>query len=178
MNRRDALQRVAALALGAATTPAAAQRDPGAPEAGGRIAPPAIGTRIELPGVRLLDGRELAPDHWRGKVLVVESWASWCPVCRQQHPHLDQLHRSQAAIGLEVLALSMDRRPEEAQRYMREHGYAFHAAMFDGRWQAAIGRPKGLPTVWVIGRDARLRQFETGEMFPEDVEELARWAKP
>ena len=106
---------------------------------------------------------------------MVELWASWCPFCKRQNPHLDRLHRAHAASGLEVLALSIDRRPEDAQQYMREHGYAFHAAMFDPRWQAAIGRPKGLPIVWVIGRDARLRQLEIGEMFPEDIEELARW---
>lgn len=136
---------------------------------------PPIGTAITFPPVRLLDGRELPPEHWRGTVAVVELWATWCPFCKRQNPHLDQLHRAHAGSGLEVLGLSIDRRPEDAQQYMREHGYAFHAAMFDAQWQAAIGRPKGLPIVWVIGRDARLRQIEIGEMFPEDIEELARW---
>ena len=141
-------------------------------------APPPIGTPIALPPVRLLDGRELPPEHWRGKVVVIELWASWCPFCARQNPHLDRLHRAHANAGLEVLALSIDREPQAAQRYLREHGYGFHAAMFDARWQAALGRPKGLPIVWVIGRDGRLKQVEIGEMFPEDIEELARWRSP
>jgi thiol-disulfide isomerase/thioredoxin len=167
--RRRLLRGAAGLALASAGCPVFAQAG------AARTEPPAIGTRVELPATRLLDGRELPSAYWRDKVLVIELWASWCPFCKRQNPYLDRLHRAHAGSGLEVLALSIDRRPEDAQQYMREHGYAFHAAMFELRWQAAIGRPKGLPIVWVIGRDGRLRQIEIGEMFPEDVEELARW---
>lgn len=176
--RRRLLRRAAGFALAGLSAPVLAQSGaaPGAaPRGAARTDPPAIGARIELPATRLLDGRELPPAYWRDKVLVIELWATWCPFCKRQNPHLDQLHRAHAGSGLEVLGLSIDRRPEDAQQYMREHGYAFHAAMFDAQWQAAIGRPKGLPIVWVIGRDARLRQIEIGEMFPEDIEELARW---
>ncbi|HLT26600.1 MAG TPA: TlpA disulfide reductase family protein [Zeimonas sp.] len=140
-------------------------------------AAPPVGAHVELPPVRLLDGREIEPAHWRGKVLVVELWASWCPFCARQNPELDRLHRSHAASGLEVLGLSIDRSADDAARYMRERGYAFHAAMLDAKWEATLGRPKGLPIVWVIGRSGRLEQLEIGEMFPEDVADLARWLK-
>jgi thiol-disulfide isomerase/thioredoxin len=181
-DRRRWLRRAAGLALTGAAGGALAQvgAAPAAPagaasEGAARTAAPPIGTKVHLPATRLLDGRELAPAYWRDKVLVIELWASWCPFCARQNPHLDRLHRAHVGKGLEVLALSIDRRPEDAQRYMADRGYAFHAAMFDPRWQAAIGRPKGLPIVWVIGRDGALKQVEIGEMFPEDVEELARW---
>ena len=137
-------------------------------------APPPLGSRIEVPSVTLLDGTVLPPQYWVGKVLVVELWASWCPFCARQNPHVDALHRANRDRGLEVLALSIDRDPEAARRYMAERGYAFHAAMFDERWQAAIGRPKGLPIVWVIDRDSRLAKIEIGEMFPEDIAELGQ----
>ncbi len=168
-SRRSLLRRAAGLAVAGCAGGAFGRAGP-APAA----APP-IGARVALPAVRLLDGREIAPDYWRGKVLVIELWASWCPFCKRQNPYLDRLHRAHAGAGLEVLALSIDRDPGAARRYLREHGYAFHAAMFDARWEAAIGRPKGLPIVWVVGRDGTLKQLEIGEMFPEDVEELARW---
>lgn len=168
--RRELLRGLAGLALAGTSLAVDAE--------GVRRDPPPIGTKIELPPVRLLDGRELPPSYWRDKVLVVELWASTCPFCRRQNPHIDRLHRAHAGAGLEVLALSIDRAPEHAERYMRDNGFAFHAAMFDERWQAAIGRPKGLPVVWVIGRDGRLKQVEIGEMFPEDIEELVRWRTP
>lgn len=146
-----------------------------APDATDRTQAPPLGAKIDLPAARLLDGSEIAPEYWRDKVLVVELWATWCPFCARQNPEIDRLHREHAGTGLEVLALSIDRSDQEASRYLRERGYAFHAAMFDTNWRNALGRPKGLPIVWVIGRSGRLEQLEIGEMFPEDVAQLARW---
>lgn len=173
--RRRLLHGAAALMLAGSVQRAYADANAAGAVPADRSAPPPIGTPIALPPVRLLDGRELPPAHWHGKVVVIELWATWCPFCARQNPYLDRLHRAHAGAGLEVLALSIDRDPQTAQRYLRERGYGFHAAMFDARWQAALGRPKGLPVVWIIGRDGRLKQIEIGEMFPEDIEELARW---
>ena len=110
-------------------------------------------------------------------MLVVELWASWCPFCAKQNPYIDQLHRDHSGQGLEVLALSIDRKPDDAAKYMRARDYAFRAAMFDTRWQRAIGRPKQIPAIWVVGRDGRLAYFEAREMFPEDIAELSRFLR-
>lgn len=134
-----------------------------------------LGTRVEWPSARLIDGRVLGPDHWKGKVVVIELWATWCPFCAKQNPHLDALHRRFAGKGLEVLTLSIDRTSQAAADYVQKRGYAFHVAMYDEEWGLALGRPAGLPVVWVVGADARLKQIEIGEMFPEDIEALARW---
>lgn len=143
----------------------------------GATAIPVLGTRIDVPDIVQLDGARVPASYWRGKVLVVELWASWCPFCAKQNPLLDRLHREHAAQGLEVLGLSIDRKPDDAAKYLREHGYVFRAAMFDARWQAAIGRPKQIPALWVVGRDGRLAFFEAREMFAEDVAELARFLR-
>ncbi len=143
----------------------------------GATAIPPLGTPIAIPDIVQLDGARVPRSYWRGKVVVVELWASWCPFCARQNPLLDRLHREHAVQGLEVLALSIDRKPDDAAKYLREHGYVIRAAMFDARWQAAIGRPKQIPAIWVVGRDGRLAFFEAREMFPEDVAELARFAR-
>ena len=138
---------------------------------------PPLGAHIDIPDIVQLDATPVRGAHWRGKVLVVELWASWCPFCAKQNPLIDRLHREHAAQGLEVLALSIDRKPDDALKYVREHGYAFRAAMFDDRWKAAIGKPRQIPAIWVIGRDVRLAYFEASEMFAEDVAGLARFLR-
>jgi thiol-disulfide isomerase/thioredoxin len=138
---------------------------------------PPLGTPIAIPDVVQLDGTQVPAAYWRGKVLVIELWASWCPFCARQNPLLDKLHRTHAVQGLEVLALSIDRKPDDATKYLRQHGYAFRAAMFDARWKEAIGRPKQIPALWVVGRDGRLAFFEEREMFAEDVAELSRFLR-
>jgi thiol-disulfide isomerase/thioredoxin len=157
---------VLAQASGEATT--SSQRLPD------RDAPP-IGTRIQLPRARLIDGTIREPGYWQGKVVVLELWATWCPFCRKQNPVLDQLHREHSARGLEVLGLSIDRTEDEIRKYYAETGYRFPSTRFDRSWWEAIGKPRGLPIVWVIGRDGRLAQVEIGEMFAEDIQDLARW---
>jgi thiol-disulfide isomerase/thioredoxin len=138
---------------------------------------PPVGTPVVLPDAISLDGVALPASRWRGKVLVIQLWASWCPFCMRQNPLLDSLHRRYSAQGLEVLALSIDKRPEDATEYLRDRGHVFTAAMFDARWRAALGQSRTIPFVWVIGRDGRLAYTEAREMFPEDVENLARFLR-
>ncbi len=135
----------------------------------------AVGDVVALPATTLVDGTVLAPNHWRGKVLIVERFATWCPFCKVQNPKLDALLRANKSKGLEVLALSVDKSAGEVPKYMKAHGYTFNAAMMTPEWQRVLGDIKGLPVIWVIGRDGKLKQVEAGELLDEDVAELARW---
>lgn len=170
--RRGFLGAAMALCSGIGISRASAQS---AVEGAAPIPPP--GTPVALPDAVALDGAPLPATRWKGKVVVIELWASWCPFCARQNPLLDALHRRHASQGLEVLALSIDRRPEDASKYLRERGYAFNAAMFDARWRAVLGQSKAIPFVWVVARDGRLAYTEAREMFPEDVEGLARFLR-
>lgn len=136
---------------------------------------PAIGALINTPRTTLIDGTVIEANAFRGKVLLVQLWATWCPFCRKQNPLLDKLWRSRRSDGLELLGLSIDEKPDVIKRYLAEHDYRFPVARLDAAWWAAIGRPKGLPILWVLDRESRLKQVEIGEMFPEDIELLERW---
>ena len=135
----------------------------------------AVGDAVTLPATSLIDGTILKPEHWKGKVLIVERFATWCPFCKVQNPKLDKLLRANQSKGLEVLALSIDKNVAEVPKYMQQHGYSFNAAMMTPEWQRVLGDIKGLPVIWVIGRDGKVKQVEAGELLDEDVAELARW---
>ena len=134
-----------------------------------------VGDAVSLPATTLIDGTVLKPEHWKGKVLIVERFATWCPFCKVQNPKLDKLLRANQSKGLEVLALSIDKNVAEVPKYMQQHGYSFNAAMMTPEWQRVLGDIKGLPVIWVIGRDGKVKQVEAGELLDEDVAELARW---
>lgn len=74
-----------------------------------------------------------------------------------------------------MLALSVDNRPQEAIAYLNRKGYTFPAAWVTPEFQRALPKPKGLPVTVVRGRDGRVLQAEKGQLFPEDVEQIARW---
>lgn len=183
-DRRQIVARAAllgsSLALGRAA-PALAQSaaDPSSAATEAKAGPlPAVGTYLPLPEVPLLDGGTFHPAQAEGTVLVIYWWASTCPFCALQSPEMQKLwlsERSKGARGLQLLTLSIDRKREEALAYLRRKGYTFPAGFVTPEIQRVCPKPKGLPITLVRGRDGKLLQAERGQLFPEDVELLARW---
>jgi thiol-disulfide isomerase/thioredoxin len=137
-----------------------------------------VGDRVEWRDVRLLDGRTLPASSLKERVVVVEIWASWCPFCKRQNPVLQQLYDAHHGRGLDFLTFSIDKDPAQARAYMAEHRYSFPAAMANVDSEKWFGPRYGLPEVYVVGRDGRIVFKEAKEMFPEDVQALARFARP
>jgi len=136
---------------------------------------PKVGSAFPLGPVPLLGGGSFQPTQVDGKALVVYWWASWCPFCAQQSPEMQKLWESQRGRGLQMLTLSIDKKPEEAVAYMKKKGYDFPAAWVSPEVAKVYPKPEGLPVVVVRGKDGRVAQAEKGQLFPEDVEQLARW---
>ena len=136
-----------------------------------------VGKRIEWTDVQVLDGRVLNATQLRGRVVVVEFWASWCPFCKRQNPLLQQLYEAHGHRGLEVLTFSIDKEPAKARAYVAENAYTFPAAMADSALARQFEPRAGVPGLYVVGADGRIVFRESREMFPEDVRALARFAR-
>ena len=133
---------------------------------------PSPGSRLRLPEVTLLDGRVFKPAQANAQVLVVYWWASWCPFCALQSPAMEKLWREQRARGLQMLALSIDKKREDATTYLNKKGYTFPVGMVTPEVARIMPKPRGLPVTLVRGRDGRVLMVESGQMFPEDVAQI------
>lgn len=150
-----------------AQTPPAAARD---------ASPlPPLGSRLSLPDLTLLDASTVRAADLVGQVVVLYWWASWCPFCAVQSPLIDQLQRDHRSRGLRVLGLSIDKKPEDAAAYIARRGYGFASAWVSPEVARALPKPKGLPVTVVLGRDNRVVMSEAGQLFPEDIEGIARF---
>lgn len=160
-------------AIAQVCTPSLAQT----PATGERAAlpPPAIGSRLSLPDLTLLDGNRLRAADLTGQVVVLYWWASWCPFCAVQSPLIDQLQRAQRSRGLRVVGLSIDKKPEEAKSHLASKGYTFASAWVSPELARSLPKPKGLPVTVVLGRDGRVVMSEAGQLFPEDIEGIAQY---
>ena len=143
---------------------------------------PTLGSMLDLPAVKLLDGSVWRatdmPANKGTKALVVYWWASWCPFCAVQSPHIEALWRAQKSNGLGVLALSIDKQESAASSYIKTRGYSFPAGMLTPQVAKMLPKPKGLPVVMVLkinDRKGRVVFAESGEMFPEDIEGLKKY---
>lgn len=157
-----------------ATAPAWAQQVPASgTDRGGP--PPAVGSLLPVPDFTLFDGRTLTQASADDHVLVLYWWASWCPFCAVQNPLMDKLYLAQRGRGLQFWGLSIDRKPEDATGYLAKRGYSFPAGLVTPAFARALPKPRGLPVTIVRGRDGRVLMSEAGQLFPEDIEQIARF---
>ena len=155
----------------AAAAPSPAEMERNAPEL------PALGSTLTLPNVALLGGGAFQAAQAQGQITVVYWWASTCPFCAQQSPEMQKLWQAYQGKGLQFLALSVDKKPQDAQAYLAKKGYTFPSAWVSPEVHKTLPKPKGLPITLVLGRDARVLQAEKGQLFPEDVAQLSQWLK-
>lgn len=128
---------------------------------------------LKLKGI---DGATHDLAQLRGRVVLVNFWATWCPPCVREMPAIDRFHREFAPRGWQVLGLAVDR-PAPVREYLARApvSYAIAMAGFGGTsLTRQLGNTKdGLPFTAVFGRDGRIARRKLGET---SFEELAGWA--
>lgn len=110
-----------------------------------------------------LDGAEVSRDALRGKVVLVNFWATWCPPCRVEMPGFQDVYDRKNAEGFTILGVSTDAAGREhVARYLREHDITYPVAMATGGVVKAFGGSRALPTSFLLDRQGRVRHTVTG----------------
>lgn len=135
-----------------------------------------VGSVVSWRDVTLLDGRTLKAAALKGNAVVVQIWASWCPFCAAQNPHVQELHDAYSNRGLQVLAFSIDQTEQAAREYLAKRGYTFNVAMRSADVDRWFGRNRSVPETYVVDTKGRIVFVQRGEMFPEDIAALGRFA--
>ena len=154
--RRFAPYRIAALCMATLVAPAAWSLDAGA------AAPD-----LNLPGLK--DAVTLAA--LKGKVVYVDFWASWCGPCKQSFPFMNELQGKYGAKGLEIVAINLDAKRGDADKFLAEMPAQFTVA-FDAKGDSARRfEVKSMPSSYLIGRDGKViaahkgfKEEERGEL--------------
>jgi thiol-disulfide isomerase/thioredoxin len=121
--------------------------------------------------------QRLAMASLRGKPLVLNFWATWCPPCVREMPALDRFHREHSAKGWQVLGLAADN-AEAVRKFLADAPVGFPIALagFAGiELSRRLGNPSGgLPFTVVYGGDGEVLHRHVGET---QYEQLAAWAR-
>lgn len=119
---------------------------------------------------RLLDGKPLAAQALKGKVVLVVFWATWCPTCRKELPELQALYEKHRDRGLEILALSIDADGFTVEEFWKDHDYRFPVAMRAPPHGQVFGPTKAIPALYLIDRQGVLRFARIGGIGKDKLE--------
>jgi thiol-disulfide isomerase/thioredoxin len=101
----------------------------------------------------LLDGSRRTLSAYKGKVVFLNFWATWCPPCRQEMPSMETLYQRYRGRGLEFLAVDIQETGEEVRAFISQNGLTFPVALdLEGTVAADYG-VYAIPSTFIIDRD-------------------------
>jgi thiol-disulfide isomerase/thioredoxin len=102
------------------------------------------------------------PGHFRGKVLYVDFWASWCAPCVVSFPFMNRLDRDFRSKGLQIVAVDMDQHAGDGEAFLADHRASFTiAGGANGACARAFG-VKAMPTSFIVDRNGAIRETVQG----------------
>jgi thiol-disulfide isomerase/thioredoxin len=103
-----------------------------------------------------LDGTPLRLSDYRGKVVLLDFWATWCDPCREETPHFIELEQEYADRGLQIIGVSMDDTSSPVREFYEQFHVNYPLVMGDAKTGEAYGGVLGLPIIFLLDRDGRI----------------------
>jgi len=121
---------------------------------------------------KLLSGEYSQIEDYRGKVVLLNVWATWCPPCRQELPELDRLHRELGPRGFTVVTINVDNTGDEPEvrKIVDEYGFGFPVVLDPKNRATQSLRLNGYPVSLLIDRKGTILWRRDGMIQAEDPE--------
>lgn len=131
-----------------------------------------VGDPAKLKMVRL-DGKPVSMAELKGKVVMVNFWATWCGVCRAEMPDWQKLYNTYHDKGFELLAVSIDEDEAELRKAAKERGFTFPMAWrFDDKSDDNFGDIVATPTLFVVDKTGKVAWTKRGRLTYAQMEQV------
>lgn len=125
-----------------------------------------------------LNGKTISLGDYKGKVVLLDFWATWCGPCRQEMPNVVKLYNKYHSKGFEIIGISLDANRKTLERYLREQGVTW-PQYYDGRgWKnkvASLYRVRAIPATYLIDKKGKIRYRSVrGHRLAQAVDKLIR----
>lgn len=123
------------------------------------------------------NGKTVKFSDFRGKVVILDFWATWCAPCRVEIPNFVDLQKQYGDKGLRVVGVSLDEQgPEVVKKFVRQFGVTYPIVMGNQKVAEAYGGIDAIPTTFVIDRHGRIVNQHMGyddkEAFEKEIQSL------
>jgi thiol-disulfide isomerase/thioredoxin len=141
----------------------------------------ATGQSNKAPALTLKDvrGRNLRLSDYKGKVVLLNFWATWCPPCRSEMPDLIKMQHEYRRKGLQVIGVTYPPQEiEEVRQFIREFGVNYPVALGTKEIKTLFDESETLPVTIVIDRQGNIRERIEGILLAEEFEQKIKpWLK-
>jgi peroxiredoxin len=127
--------------------------------------------------VATLDGGTLSLTDYKGKVLILDLWDTWCPPCKAEIPHFIDLYKQYESQGLEILGVAFGREGVQAVRnFAKQYGVNYTNALANQELMNGYGPVNSIPTTFVIDQNGGIYKKYIGyrekAVFENDIKAL------
>jgi peroxiredoxin len=119
-----------------------------------------------------LDGRVVALSDYRGRVVLLNTWATWCPPCLAEMPDLEAYYRQHQDDGFVVLAVNDGESPGAVAAFVEERGFTFPVLLDPEGVVLDAYDVRGLPTSFFIDREGVVRGVWMGQLSPDRLKTI------
>ncbi|HUN65981.1 MAG TPA: TlpA disulfide reductase family protein [Bacteroidota bacterium] len=126
-------------------------------------------------------GATVTFDKFRGKVTLINFWATWCGPCKKELPDLVSLSQELAPQGVKFIGVSVDRAPNVAdmvRSFCSEHGITYQVLLSNDDMEAAFGNPRAIPTTVLVDADGNIAKtivgLQTKEQYAQAIAALLK----
>lgn len=124
-----------------------------------------------------LDGQKVHSSNFKGKIVLLNFWATWCPPCIEEIPSLKSLHRAYQSEGVEVVGINLDEGSSaRVKSFVAKIGIPYPILIGNDEVTRAFGGIRGIPTTFLIDRQGRVvKKFMGGRSkrtFEEAIQQL------
>ena len=122
--------------------------------------------------LRDLQGRNLRLNDYKGKVVLINFWATWCPPCRAEVPELVKWQREYRGRGLQIIGVTYPpQTTKEVRRFVRNLKINYPVALGTKQAKALFFQGETLPVSVIIDREGNVRDIIEGILLPEEFEQ-------
>jgi peroxiredoxin len=111
---------------------------------------------------RTLTGKNIKLSELRGRVVLINFWGTWCAPCKEELPYFNRLYGKYKNIGLEILAVNVDKVRSQAVGMSGAMGLTFPVILDPAGDLSDLYRIRNMPTTFVVGKDGRIRYLHWG----------------
>jgi len=125
-----------------------------------------------------LNGKPVKLSDFKGKVVILDFWATWCPPCRMEIPGFIELQQKYAEKGLVVIGVSLDDEPDVVKTFMKRQGVNYSVVLANSKVTDDYGGIEGIPSTFIIDRTGAIVSKHVGfvpkERFEAEIAPLLK----